>query len=59
MIKEWSNIQQLTKQAQRRAELQGADPVRKNENFKNKKIFFFLMSQGSLNPKIRSLGQKV
>ena len=41
MIKEWSNIQQLTKQAQRRAELQGADPVRKNENFKNKKIFFF------------------
>ena len=26
---------------------------------KNKKIGFFLMSQGSLNPKIRFLGQKV
>ena len=26
---------------------------------KNKKISFFLMSQGSLNPKIRFLGQKV
>ena len=25
---------------------------------KNKKICFFLMSQGSLNPKIRFLGQK-
>ena len=31
---------------------------RKNENFE-KKIRFFLMSQGSLNPKIRFLGQKV
>ena len=26
---------------------------------KNKKMRFFLMSQGSLNPKIRFLGQKV
>ena len=26
---------------------------------KNKKMHFFLMSQGSLNPKIRFLGQKV
>ena len=26
---------------------------------KNKKMLFFLMSQGSFNPKIRFLGQKV
>ena len=33
---------------------------RKNLNFeKQKKIRFFLMSQGSFNPKIRFLGQKV
>ena len=33
---------------------------RKNENFeKQKKNRFFLMFQGSLNPKIRFLGQKV
>ena len=32
----------------------------KNENFeKQKEIVFFLMSQGSFNPKIRFLGQKV
>ena len=31
--------------------------MRKNLNFK--KTFFFLMSQGSLNPKIRFLGQKL
>ena len=34
----------------------------KNINFqisKNKKMCFFLMSQGSFSPKIRSLGQKV
>ena len=33
---------------------------RENENFvKRKIVVFFLMSQGSLNPKIRFLGQKV
>ena len=33
---------------------------RKNENFeKQKNVFFLLMSQGSLNPKIGFLGQKV
>ena len=32
---------------------------RKNENFEKQKNVFFLMSQGSLNPKIRFLGQKV
>ena len=31
----------------------------KMEISKNKKMSFFLMSQGSLNPKIRFLGQKV
>ena len=32
----------------------------KNENFeKKKKMRFFLMSQGSFNPKIKFLGQKV
>ena len=32
----------------------------KNENFeKQKKMRFFLMSQGSLDPKIRFIGQKV
>ena len=32
---------------------------RKNENFEKQKNAFFLMSQGSLDPKIRFLGQKV
>ena len=32
---------------------------RKNENFQKQKNLFFLMSQGSLDPKIRFLGQKV
>ena len=32
---------------------------RKNENFEKQKNAFFLMSQGSFNPKIRFLGQKV
>ena len=31
----------------------------KNENFEKQKIRFFLMSQGSLDPKIWFLGQKV
>ena len=31
---------------------------RKNENFEKQKNAFFLMSQGSLNPKIRFLCQK-
>ena len=32
---------------------------RKNENFEKQKMRFFLMSQGSFNPKIRFLGQNV
>ena len=32
---------------------------RKNENFEKQKKVFFHMSQGSLNPNIRFLGQKV
>ena len=33
--------------------------MRKNVNFEKEKKCVFLMSQGSLNPKIRFLGQKV
>ena len=40
--------------------MKNAYKTRKNENFeKQNNICFFPMSQGSLNPKIRFLGQKV
>ena len=40
-------------------ESKNANKKRKNENFEKQKMRFFLISQGSLNPKIRFLGQKV
>jgi len=39
--------------------LKNANKKRKNENFEKQKMHFFLTSQGSLDPKIRFLGQKV
>ena len=36
-----------------------ANKKRKNWNFEKQKKSFFLMTQGSFNPKIRFLGQKV
>ena len=53
-------LQTNTYQCYIRKKLKNAYKKRKNENFgKQKKKIFFLISQGSLNPKIRFLCQKV
>ena len=42
-----------------RKKTKNANKKRKNENFEKQKNVFFYMSQGSLDPKIRFIGQKL